>query len=294
MRPMLSATLERLEDVKLPKLVSPKYDGRRAIIVDGVVYSKNMKPIPNPFVQDKLGGRPELNGLDGELIVGSPTFNKGRDTVLARSAQVTRKSGEPDFKFYVFDRALPDRDFGYRNESARNLCNRFPRYLTLVEQVPVQTLAQLKTQEAKYLKEGYEGIMLRGPWSYYKEGRATPKEDSLWKFKRFSDGEFRITGVEEGHRNENEATTSETGLSKRSTRKEGKVSNGLVGTILGVDLKTKKPIRCAPGTMTAAEREHFFKHPELLVDQIGHYRVFKYGAADKDRFPVWCGLRNDV
>ena len=51
--------------------VSPKLDGIRAIIRDGVVMSRSLKPIPNKHVQRILGNSPGIEGYDGELIVGT-------------------------------------------------------------------------------------------------------------------------------------------------------------------------------------------------------------------------------
>ena len=68
MKPML-AIAAAIEDVTYPIWVGVKYDGIRALVVNGVVLSRSLKPIPNAHVQ-KLFGKPEYNGLDGELILG--------------------------------------------------------------------------------------------------------------------------------------------------------------------------------------------------------------------------------
>mgnify|MGYP005609938573 FL=1 len=51
-------------------VISPKLDGIRAIVRGGVVMSRNLKPIPNPVVQERFK---HLEGFDGELIVGDST-----------------------------------------------------------------------------------------------------------------------------------------------------------------------------------------------------------------------------
>jgi DNA ligase 1 len=55
------------ELIQFPYLVSPKIDGLRALVKDGVVYSKTMKPIPTRRVQELFG---HLHGADAELTVG--------------------------------------------------------------------------------------------------------------------------------------------------------------------------------------------------------------------------------
>ena len=75
-----------------PLLASPKLDGVRALIINGIVMSRSFKPIPNAHVQE-LFGRPEYNGLDGELIVGAPT---DKDVYRNTTSGVMSQAGEPD------------------------------------------------------------------------------------------------------------------------------------------------------------------------------------------------------
>ena len=67
-KPMLAVDAD-IENIKYPVLCSDKLDGIRCIILNGVAYSRSLKPIRNKYVQD-LFGREEFNGLDGELVVG--------------------------------------------------------------------------------------------------------------------------------------------------------------------------------------------------------------------------------
>ena len=52
MKVMLAATVDSVEQLRYPLLGSPKLDGVRAIVIDGVVYSRNMKP---PFMSKSRG-----------------------------------------------------------------------------------------------------------------------------------------------------------------------------------------------------------------------------------------------
>ena len=59
-------------------------------------------------------GREEYNGLDGELIVGEPN---AVDVYRTTNSGVMSADGEPDVKFYVFDRwDWPDSEYSYRLE----------------------------------------------------------------------------------------------------------------------------------------------------------------------------------
>ena len=68
-KPML-ATDADLNNLRFPLLASTKLDGVRAVVRDGVVYSRSNKPIPNQYVQRLFA---EYEHFDGELIVGEPT-----------------------------------------------------------------------------------------------------------------------------------------------------------------------------------------------------------------------------
>ena len=101
LRPMLAGKAPAdLDQLRFPLIASPKLDGLRCLIKDGTAYSRSMKPLRNKHVQFILG-RAELNGLDGEIIVGPPN---APNAMQATTSGVMSFAGEPDFKFYVFDR----------------------------------------------------------------------------------------------------------------------------------------------------------------------------------------------
>lgn len=111
-RPMLAAQVENVDTLKFPLLASPKLDGIRAIIKDGVVFSRSMKPIPNKRIQE-IFGLAELEGFDGELILGPPNaedaYNKSMNVMAFNPT-------DPDYfdkniKFYVFDIFDPTLDY---------------------------------------------------------------------------------------------------------------------------------------------------------------------------------------
>lgn len=287
MKPMLAATLKSLADVKEPVLLSPKLDGVRCLVIDGVAYSRNLKPIRNGHVQRQLR---HFNNLDGELVVGPPNGPLVLNTTVRG---VMSAEGKPDFRLYVFDKLQSIGPFMRRLHEVTALTFGHPGVLAPVPHNLVEP-ARLELHEQRWLKQGYEGVMGRDPFGPYKHGRATEREGWLWKFKRFTDGEALVTGIEEGSVNTNAATKDELGRTKRSTAKAGKVASGLVGTVLATDCKTGKALRIAPGTMTHDERARYFKSPSLIVGHKCHYRVFTYGAVDADRFPQWHGLRDDV
>ena len=282
MKPMLCATVADVTKLRYPYLASPKLDGIRCLIVDGVPVSRNLKPIRNKYIANALRGLPPL---DGELIVGSPT---APDCFNRTSSGVMSADGEPDFKYYVFD-SLSRLPFVLRLSGVNAYTN---QYVTALAHETMSCHEHLIGYEARCLHDGYEGIILRDPEGMYKFGRATPNENSLWKLKRFEDGELMVTGVLEGQSNENPATPDALGETTRSTHKENMVPNGKVGTILGYDMQTKASIDISPGKMPHDMRRALLERPEQIVGKIIKYKWFKYGSIDAPRFATFQGFRD--
>ena len=201
-KPMLSATVDDVTKLRYPLLASPKLDGVRAIVLNGVLVSRNLKPIPNKHVQ-AMFGRKELEGFDGELIMGDPT-----DPAAFRNTSSAAMShdGEPNVTFHAFDLVGINDVFDKRLDALRARAKKLKNVVV----VPHTRIAEqlLETLEQEWLEAGFEGVMLRDPQGLYKHGRSTFKEHGLMKLKRFEDAEATIVGFEEQMHNTNEAKTN--------------------------------------------------------------------------------------
>lgn len=288
-KPMLSGTVEDVNKLTFPLFASPKLDGIRAVVLDGVLLSRNLKPIPNQHLQSVFG-HARYNGLDGELIAGeacSPTVF--RDT----SSAVMSVAGKPNVKFYVFDNfSEPELYFKDRVSSLER--RKLPADL-FVKWLPekVGSVASLTTLEELWLEAGYEGAMLRRHDGPYKMGRSTLKEAYLLKLKRFADGEAEIVGFEEQQHNANEATTDALGRTKRTTHKAGKQGKGTLGALLVKDLKTGCEFNIGSG-FTDVERAVIWANQPGHLGFIVRYKYFPTGSKDKPRFPVFVGFRDKI
>jgi DNA ligase-1 len=268
--------------LKLPCLASPKLDGIRAYVKDGVVLSRQNKPIPNKFVQAQFG---KYEHFDGELIVGDPTDEMCYRNTLSG---VMSEDGEPDVRFYVFDYL--------ENLTAPYLMRqkKLPKPRGRCEplgQTTMQSLAHLADFEAECLELGYEGVIIRAPDAPYKQGRSTVNEGYLLKVKTFVDGEGVIIGFKERMANLNEATVSETGRTKRSSHKANKVGRGDLGSLIverdGIEFKV--------GTgFTDAEREHIWDNREKYHGKLCKFKYFPIGGYDAPRHGKYCGLRDPI
>lgn len=286
-RPMLAAVAE-LDKLRFPLYASEKLDGVRCIVRDGVVMSRTMKPIPNPAVQSAFG-RPELEGCDGELIVGRPT---APDCYRVTVGGVMREYGEPDVRFYVFDRVLPG-TFRERLCAIVDSGLLLTPRTVLVRQGLVLTQDGLDSLEAVKLAEGHEGLILRAPEGLYKQGRSTAREQGMLKLKRFEDAEAEILEVVQGTRNDNPATKNALGRTERSSHQANKTPLDTAGALRVRDIVTGQEFNIGTG-FTDAIAKDFWNNRESYVGQLVKYQHFAVGAKELPRFPSFKGMRDRI
>ena len=292
-RPILAEKIEpsELENLKYPVLVSPKLDGIRCLIVDGKALSRSFKPIPNLFIQSLLS-KQEFNGLDGELVLEGKTFNETQSIVMSESSEPV------DFVYYCFDYVgknglnhpfeLRLKDLEEVVQGSNN------KWMVAVPQLLAHSSETIITTETTFLSQGYEGLMIRGCDSPYKNGRSTKKEGYLLKLKKFEDAEAVVIGFVEATTNTNELEKNELGLSKRSHKKAGKVRAGYLGAFLVKDLKTGTEFEIGTGDgLTKDIRAHIWNNQDKYLNKLIKYKHQPSGSKDKPRFPVWLGFRDE-
>lgn len=291
-KPMLAVNAE-VDKIKFPVYASPKLDGIRCIIIDGVPKTRTLKDIPNKHVAGLLTN-PAYDGLDGELIVGDPTSpTVYRDT----TSEVMSHDKKPYFHFYVFDVHNVVGDYPHRKSQ---LDGRFEfdsaifaaANIIPLESVLIETERSLMNYEALQVEKGYEGIIVRGAATgFYKYGRSTMHEQHLMKVKRFEDSEAEIIGFEEEMFNGNEAQTNELGRTKRSTAKAGLVGKATLGAFRVRDVQSGVEFSIGTG-LTAAERQRYWDFQDSLVGGLVKYKYFPVGIKVAPRHPVFLGFRS--
>jgi DNA ligase 1 len=288
MKLMLAATVENSAILRYPLLASPKLDGVRAMVKDGVVMSRNMKPIPNAYVQQLFGKKQWTEGLDGELIVGLPTDkNCFRNTMSG----VTSADGRPNVTFWVFDYIDDCKEFVARLKAAVFYIKNRDAVQHVHHQL-VESESQLLEFEELCLVAGYEGVMLRDPMGRYKHGRSTLREGGLLKLKRFEDAEAVVIGYEELMHNGNEATKDELGRTKRSSHQANKTGRNMLGA-LHVQGPGQLPFHIGTG-FDDATRTELWIDPERMLGRTVKYRYFPSGSKERPRFPVFLGFRDPI
>lgn len=200
-KPMRAYTLDDKREAKLkwPVDVQPKFDGVRCMAYlrdDGTVrlMSRGGKDYTVPLVAGALTGRLAAGMcLDGELYVHGESLQEIRHLIANKDPSVT---------FHVYDcTELPTNDHGWEKRKAI-LDMWFATASNLNDDVIVQSVVvscadikAVKRTHDKYVKDGYEGAMIRTMTGKYK---LAGKSTDLLKYKMFVDDEFVIVRVGKG------------------------------------------------------------------------------------------------
>lgn len=280
-----SADLMQLD---YPVAVSPKFDGIRVLIINGVPVSRTLKPIRNKRVVEVLSGLPSL--LDGEIISVTNNFQDSTSAVMAADSEIP-------WEYHIFD-CVPngqlEMPYSSRISALRELIelNHFPPECRIVNPDYIYELSALEEAAQKHLENGFEGTMIRSPSGRYKCGRSTQKEGLLLKLKQFEDTEAKVIGFEELMHNDNEATVNALGHTERSSSKENKRRSGTLGAFI-VQSKEDETMTYKVGSgLTAEQRQTFWDNQDDLIGQWVKVKYFQYGIKDKPRHPIFLGFRD--
>lgn len=289
-KPMLASQVDDLNQITYPVYASPKYDGIRCLIINGVALSRSLKPIPNLYIQKWVQDNArELEGLDGEFIVGDPT---AEDVFRKTTSFVMSIDKVQNFSFYTFD-YLSDEPAVDRMSTMKRISAYFPHNVHIVPQTLIATAEELDKFRNKLVGDGYEGAMVKKPSGKYKYGRSSVKEGLLLKLKLFSDSEFKIVGYEPKYHNTNEAMTNELGRTARSTAKDGMVALGTLGSLL-LETPSGSTFGCGTGFDDNLRKE-LWEQRESLIGKLAKVKYFSVGMQeDIPRFPVYLGMRSEL
>ncbi len=287
----LRTVKQDLSELIFPQLVSDKEDGIRGYKPYDLI-SRSGKPIPNNHIRNTIE-RYCPAGLDGEIV----TYTEGvRDPFNIVSGKVMgNKFPKPDFKWHVFDYCTnPNYAFVDRVFMLQHLKG-LPDFVEKVPSIRINNLDELCIHEHDAVEiRGIEGLCGRILEAPYKYGRATFREQWLWKWTRWVRAEARITGFVEMRHNTNEAFTGELGQTKRSRKAEGMVPKG---TLACFQMKMiEEPFwefEVAGGYgMDDTFRKYVWEHKGEFLDQIATFRYKDYGVVEAPRSPQWVSLRS--
>lgn len=297
-QPLLSPLNDPMKDkdffkkLPFPLMGSPKFDGIRSVNPHGMMLSRSMKAIRSKQVQDRFRN---LWHTDGELIVGDPFDDQVYNTTNSHVMSADKPAD--DLRYFIFDFIRSDQlmlPFFERSLLAKELVEGYRRLfpgIFFVEHEPLDDLDALLAYEQTQLALGFEGIMLRTPLGMYKtNARATWNDEIIYKLKRFTDDEAKITGFVEAMKNNNSVILDERGYSKRSQAKGLETGLGRVGKFI-VDYKGQE-LKISPGKFTHDDLVDIWNHQDFYLGKFLKFRFFAYGMKDLPRFPRAVGFRS--
>lgn len=194
--PMLAQNfLEHGHRIKFPCYVSPKLDGVRCIatVIEGVVTltSRGGKEYNCPsHIYDELVQLNYMTGIskfDGELYI--------HGMKLQHIVSATKKENEDTskLKYHIFD--IPSNlDWEGRLSQLKSIKKHVHDAIEVVEAILVNSKESAEFFLQRYIKEGYEGIMLRNCNGMYEYNH---RSADLQKWKLMQDLEGKVLYVEE-------------------------------------------------------------------------------------------------
>lgn len=191
--PMLAKTFENGKHLQYPLYIQPKIDGLRCLAHSHGLFSRTGCPFlgldPIRDALKKYFQEREGCVVDGELYSEEMPFEE-------LSGYCRRQKDIPSGKkviFHVFD-VIPS-STGMAFEDRICLLPEETEHVRRVPTTLIHTREQMEDNLKRFVREGYEGIILRNKEGLYHVGH---RSWDLQKYKLFQEEEFEITGFTEG------------------------------------------------------------------------------------------------
>lgn len=294
-RPMKATDIVEVEALKYPLLALTKYDGVYALVREGKLLGRSLKPFKNEYITNLLSNK-ALEGFVGELCYGNNLA--AEDLCRKTTSKVNTIKGEWEYTFVVFDYITNEtKDLGYTARlgylmsliDSQKLKDRFN--LVVANYTTVYGGGELEEFYQENLDNGFEGVIVRNPEGVWKNGRSTLKEQGFLRMKPQTDKEAVIIDVEEALENLNEAKVNELGYLERSSHQDNKVGKGMVGAWVAIDLETGLTIKIGAGKLTHEERVRYFL--DKPIGSVVKYRSMDTGIKTLPRFARHYSFRSD-
>jgi len=288
-KPILAETVDTLEVLQYPVMVSAKLDGIRQLKLNGKSLTRKFEPMPNKFVADYIEANMP-DGIDGEIMVDGMNFNQIQHLIMS-------EDGEPDFYLAAFDYVSGEltEPFKDRHANLVQWAKDHPEVtrLKVVAHPVANNRNEVLDFEQEYLDAGAEGLMIRKIDGKYKCGRSGVKEAILLKLKRFKDAEAIVIDILPQMKNDNEAEKDNVGHTKRSKKKAGMTQMATLGKFVVRDIETGLEFKLGTGLgLTKDVRKEIYDNKDKYMGKIVKYKFQVIGQKNLPRFPVWLGFRD--
>lgn len=196
--PMLAQDFnKRGKSIQFPCLVQRKLDGVRCVASAKGLFSRNGKAFPHlQHIKAEVAAVGNDLLLDGELYSDTLTFQEVVGLVKKEKLKGDDEAKLNQIHLCVYDVIDTDADNDARNATLQKLfaSHKF-KTLRLLGTEVCDTREKVGEFHARYVAEGYEGLMLRNRGGKYRVG---VRSTDLQKYKEFEDAEYKVTGFKEG------------------------------------------------------------------------------------------------
>jgi DNA ligase 1 len=307
---MLAPNVEvPMDDMPFPCYASVKMDGIRVPVKDAVMYSRTWKPLSTAaharFYKFVQAARVAGVVFDGELWSPARKFNEIMSCLAPKVVSMP-----DDIEYHVFD-CMPIADWNrgsggspynirvadYVSWINANLPDDYLRVVP-VKQFEIGNAKELQMFFDRAIGEGHEGLIVRSMDARYKHGRATAREASMFKFKKWVTVDAQIIDFDQGTRMKESVRTGDRerdalGHRKISHRKD---TRELVDSIGSIRVRTQDGVICNVGISKQASYLRDTMKWDDRHTWVGtwveiHFQ--EHGTHDKPRFGAITRLRPD-
>jgi DNA ligase-1 len=250
--PMLAHKfVDHKKKVSFPAYIQPKLNGMRMLFDGENGWSRGNKEVI-PEVIQHLKFDTEGYILDGELMLPN--------NVLLQESMKAIKKYRPELSsqllYHVYDIVDDSMPFSQRYEIIQDLIANAPKNVKLVKTVRAFDESQVAHLHQLFVKDGYEGTMIRDGEMKYEIGK---RSYSLLKLKDFVDAEYKIIDCVDGD-------GSDAGLA-----------------IFVLDVGNGQTFNCRPEG-SQDNRAELYKNRKKLI---GEYLTVRYQELSKDGVPIF-------
>jgi ATP-dependent DNA ligase len=237
--------------VDFPVYVQPKLNGMRMLFDGEFGFSRGNKEIIPEVIQHlKFDTRGYI--LDGELMLPN-------NVLLQESMKAIKKYRpelSPELIYHVYDIVDDEVSYAERYTIIQDICANAPKNVKIVKTVKATDESQIAHLHQLFVKDGYEGTMIRNPNMTYEIGK---RSYSLLKLKDFVDAEYKIVDVVDG-------AGSDVGLA-----------------IFVLETENGDYFNCRPEG-SQENRADLFKNRKKLIDK---WLTVRYQELSKDGIPIF-------
>jgi predicted DNA-binding WGR domain protein len=173
--------------------------GREDVVLDCEVYQHEIRA---SVTYKKVGGKNKVVFGEGDEIIPR-IMNFKAITSTVRSSMTDPGPLEDQMCLYVFDIVDPTEELTQDERfeqldalfARKGIAKKCPRMIQ-VERFEISSPEEIPEYQDKFVKEGYEGVVLRDKALKYECLQKNKKSKWMRKYKYFFDAEFEIVGVE--------------------------------------------------------------------------------------------------